>query len=432
MLRLCFRNRHDRITSFVRNFLLIFIYGNFVESQNAYNFVPPPLRVPHSIENDLDGSVLINVGRGVAASARALHTRPAVPFDQFFQTISSKSHASSQNAYNFVPPPLRVPHSIENDLDGSVLINVGRGVAASARALHTRPAVPFNQFFQTISSKSHASQTIPGQPGTLPTNFNRTKQKNSKKAHLPVRVLPHKRLLDFADYDHQGFETSSSKLKKKFSSRHLEPFHEFDPFINGNLAGGNFPLSALPMNPKLRDDFLHDEKRRQKTPRAEPLPLPEPNSKESSSSRNIELNPFLNGKLADGDFRLGAFPKLKDDSLHERRRQKAPLAEPLPSPEPNSKESSMSEKIVDSNKRKAKAFASPTQDDDDYYEDEEKKEDQGTVEEAGVKLPDCYRTTGGFLCCNKILEELMYASNKHVEKKNLSKCNVHALVDSLQ
>uniref|UniRef100_A0A914BXP8 Ground-like domain-containing protein n=1 Tax=Acrobeloides nanus TaxID=290746 RepID=A0A914BXP8_9BILA len=369
MLRLCFRNRHDRITSFVRNFLLIFIYGNFVESQNAYNFVPPPLRVPHSIENDLDGSVLINVGRGVAASARALHTRPAVPF---------------------------------------------------------------NQFFQTISSKSHASQTIPGQPGTLPTNFNRTKQKNSKKAHLPVRVLPHKRLLDFADYDHQGFETSSSKLKKKFSSRHLEPFHEFDPFINGNLAGGNFPLSALPMNPKLRDDFLHDEKRRQKTPRAEPLPLPEPNSKESSSSRNIELNPFLNGKLADGDFRLGAFPKLKDDSLHERRRQKAPLAEPLPSPEPNSKESSMSEKIVDSNKRKAKAFASPTQDDDDYYEDEEKKEDQGTVEEAGVKLPDCYRTTGGFLCCNKILEELMYASNKHVEKKNLSKCNVHALVDSLQ
>uniref|UniRef100_A0A7E4VU80 Ground-like domain-containing protein n=1 Tax=Panagrellus redivivus TaxID=6233 RepID=A0A7E4VU80_PANRE len=71
-------------------------------------------------------------------------------------------------------------------------------------------------------------------------------------------------------------------------------------------------------------------------------------------------------------------------------------------------------------------FAAPTVGDDGDDQDDE------SIVEAAFPLPNCYRTAGGFLCCNKVLEEMIYGSHNVIERKKLSTCNVHAFAQDLQ
>ncbi|CAD5232969.1 unnamed protein product [Bursaphelenchus xylophilus] len=43
---------------------------------------------------------------------------------------------------------------------------------------------------------------------------------------------------------------------------------------------------------------------------------------------------------------------------------------------------------------------------------------------AGLPLPECYRTQQGMLCCNRILEELIYQASDLMVNRNQNKCNI--------
>lgn len=77
-------------------------------------------------------------------------------------------------------------------------------------------------------------------------------------------------------------------------------------------------------------------------------------------------------------------------------------------------------------------FAAPSEDGNVENVEAEEEEDDEIIPEVAFPLPNCYRAAGGFLCCNRFLEELIYRSNTVIQKKQLSECNIHAFASHLQ
>ncbi|KAH7715865.1 GRD-6 protein [Aphelenchoides avenae] len=50
---------------------------------------------------------------------------------------------------------------------------------------------------------------------------------------------------------------------------------------------------------------------------------------------------------------------------------------------------------------------------------------QHSPADLGFPLPECYRTATGHMCCNRLLEELIYASASEMIRANTNKCNIH-------
>uniref|UniRef100_A0A914NZ62 Ground-like domain-containing protein n=1 Tax=Panagrolaimus davidi TaxID=227884 RepID=A0A914NZ62_9BILA len=114
------------------------------------------------------------------------------------------------------------------------------------------------------------------------------------------------------------------------------------------------------------------------------------------------------------DYDNDVFARLKDDVELIGDNPRSALSESIPRP-------------TLSNKFLHRLFAVPSEAEADETEITEE-----IIPEVAFPLPNCYRTAGGFLCCNRVLEELIYRSNSVIERKRLSECNIHAFAAHLQ
>uniref|UniRef100_A0AC35FGM0 Zonadhesin n=1 Tax=Panagrolaimus sp. PS1159 TaxID=55785 RepID=A0AC35FGM0_9BILA len=155
------------------------------------------------------------------------------------------------------------------------------------------------------------------------------------------------------------------------------------------------------------------------------------NTNNSDLPKNTEINEtsaeLLNKETFNeegSDYDNDVFARLKDDVELIGDNPRSALSESIPRP-------TLVHPQKSNNKFLHRLFAAPSEAEADEIETENTEEEE-IIPEVAFPLPNCYRTAGGFLCCNRVLEELIYRSNSVIQRKQLSECNVHAFAAHLQ